>query len=53
MPGKYKSVDFIHRQLTRIMDYLDGTLYAQKDIPGQNILADPNISKIGLLTMDP
>ena len=36
-----------------MMDYLDGTLYAQKDIPGQNILADPNISKIGLLTMDP
>ncbi|MGZ3624397.1 MAG: protein kinase domain-containing protein [Ktedonobacteraceae bacterium] len=50
---KYKSVDFIHRQLIRMMDYLDGTLYAQKDIPGQNILADPNISKIGLLTMDP
>jgi serine/threonine protein kinase len=50
---KYKSVDFIHRQLIRIMDYLDGTLYVQKDIPGQNILADKNISKIGLLTFDP
>jgi hypothetical protein len=50
---KDKSVDFIHRQLTRIMDYLDGTLYAQKDLPGQNILADKNFSKIGLLTIDP
>ena len=50
---KYKSVDFIHRQLIRIMDYLDGTVYVQKDIPGQNILADPNISKVGLLTFDP
>jgi eukaryotic-like serine/threonine-protein kinase len=43
----------IHRQLVRIMDYLDGTAYVQKDIPGQSILADPTISKIGLLTFDP
>jgi len=35
------------------MDYLDGTTYAQKDMPGQSILADPAISKIGLLTFDP
>jgi eukaryotic-like serine/threonine-protein kinase len=44
---------FIHRQLTRIMDYLDGSTYVQKDLPGQNILADPAISKVGLLTFDP
>ena len=50
---KYKSVDFIHRQLARIMDYLDGTLYVQKDLPGQGLYADPNISKVGLLTFDP
>ncbi len=50
---RFKSVDFIHRQLLRIMDYLDGTLYVQKDIPGQGILANPNVSKIGLLTFDP
>lgn len=50
---KYKSVDFIHRQLIRIMDYLDGTVYVNKDIPGQSILADPTISKVGLLTFDP
>jgi eukaryotic-like serine/threonine-protein kinase len=50
---KYKSVDFIHRQLTRIMDYLDGTVYVQKDLPGQRLYADPNISKVGLLTFDP
>ena len=50
---KYKSVGFIHRQLIRMIDYLDGTLYAQKDISGQSILADKNISKIGLLTSDP
>jgi eukaryotic-like serine/threonine-protein kinase len=50
---KDKSVAFIHRQLIRMIDYLDGTLYAQKDIPGQSILADPTLSKIGLLTFDP
>jgi hypothetical protein len=50
---KSRSVDFIHRQLARIMDYLDGTLYVQKDLPGQGLYADPNISKVGLLTFDP
>jgi serine/threonine protein kinase len=50
---RFKSVGFIHRQLIRIIDYLDGTLYAQKDLPGQSILADPTFSKIGLLTFDP
>jgi hypothetical protein len=50
---KFKSVDFIHRQLARIMDYLDGTLYVQKDLPGQGLSANPNISKVGLLTFDP
>ncbi len=44
---------FIHRQLTRIMDYLDGSLYVQKDLPTQNVLADPAISKVGLLTFNP
>jgi eukaryotic-like serine/threonine-protein kinase len=44
---------FIHRQLTRIMDYLDGSLYVQKDLPSENVLADPAISKVGLLTFNP
>lgn len=53
---KYKdagSAAFIHRQLTRIIDYLDGATYAQRDLPGQNLLVDPTIAKIGLLTFDP
>jgi hypothetical protein len=50
---RYKGVDLIHRQLIRILDYLDGTVYVQKDIPGQGLYADPNISKVGLLTFDP
>jgi eukaryotic-like serine/threonine-protein kinase len=45
---------FIRRQLTRIMDYLDGTSYTQlaQDLPGQPVLADPAIAKIGMLTFD-
>jgi serine/threonine protein kinase len=49
------NVDFIRRQLVRIMDYLDGTSYSQIaiDLPNEPVLADPTISKIGLLTFDP
>jgi len=45
---------FIRRQLTRIMDYLDGTSYTQlaQDLPGQPILVDAKIGKIGLLTFN-
>jgi hypothetical protein len=51
---KSGNVLFIRRQLTRIMDYLDGTSYTQlaQDLPGQPVLADPRIAKIGLLTFD-
>ena len=44
---------FIHRQFTRIMDYLDGVNYAQQDLPGQSVLADPLIARVPLLTFDP
>ena len=50
---KDKNAAFIQRQLTRIIDYLDGATYAQKDLPGQKLLVDPTIAKIGLLTFDP
>lgn len=46
------STVFIRRQLTRILDYLDGTYYIQKDLPGQQLLVNPTIAKIGLLTFD-
>lgn len=48
-----RNIALIRRQLTRIIDYLDGVVYAQRDLPGQPILADPTISRIGLLTFDP
>ncbi len=54
---KYKNTGssaFIHRQLTRIMDYLDGANYVQKDLPSQQLsVANPNYAKVGLLTFDP
>lgn len=50
---KNKDVDFIHRQLLLVIDYLDGSDFAKKDLPGQGLAADPNISKVGLLTFDP
>jgi hypothetical protein len=50
---KDKNSAFIQRQLTRIIDYLDGATYAQQDLPGQKLLVDPTIAKIGLLTFDP
>ncbi|MEO8971223.1 MAG: serine/threonine-protein kinase [Ktedonobacteraceae bacterium] len=50
---KDKNAAFIQRQLTRIIDYLDGSTYARQDLPGQKLLADPTIAKIGLLTFDP
>ncbi len=50
---KDKNTAFIQRQLTRIIDYLDGSTYARQDLPGQNLLVDPTIAKIGLLTFDP
>ncbi|HET8911564.1 MAG TPA: serine/threonine-protein kinase [Ktedonobacteraceae bacterium] len=48
------SLGFLHRQLTRVMDFLDGTSFTQlaQDLPGQPVYADPTISKIGLLTFD-
>lgn len=49
---KSRNVPLIHRQLTRIIDYLDGTFYNQHDLPGQPLLVDPTIAKIGLLTFD-
>jgi len=43
----------MHRQLTRIIDYLDGVNYAQQDLPGQSLLTDPIIARVPLLTFDP
>jgi eukaryotic-like serine/threonine-protein kinase len=49
---KSGNVGLIRRQLARIIDYLDGTYYNQHDLPGVNLLVDPTIAKLGLLTFD-
>lgn len=48
-----RNLPFVRRQLTRIIDYLDGIAYAQRDLPGQPLLVDKTIARIGLLTFDP
>ncbi len=45
---------FVHRALVRILDYLDGSTYAQIDVPpGTQVLIDPTVAKVALLTFDP
>lgn len=43
------SADFIRRQLSRILAYLDGATYYQSDLPGQPLRVDPTIAKVALL----
>jgi serine/threonine protein kinase len=41
---------FIHRQVVRILDYLDGFSYVQREVPpGTRILVDPVIVRVPLL----
>jgi len=47
-----KSVDFIRRQLTRILDYLDGATYVQADLPTSPLLVNSTIARVPLLTFD-
>jgi hypothetical protein len=47
------NLPLLRRQLVRIIDYLDGIAYAQRDLPGTPLLVDPVIARIGLLTFDP
>ncbi len=49
---KSGNVSLIRRQLARIIDYLDGTYYNQHDLPGVNLLVNPTVAKLGLLTFD-
>jgi len=52
LPGS-RNLPLVRRQLTRIIDYLDGIAYAQRDLPGQPLLVNQTIARIGLLTFDP
>ena len=45
---------FIHRQVVRILDYLDGLSYVQREVPpGTPILVDPVIVRVPLLETVP
>ena len=47
------NTDFMHRQFIRILDYLDGLKFVQRDVPlGTPVLVDPHIAQVGLLEFD-
>lgn len=47
-------VALIHDLLIRMLDYMDGSSNVQVDVPpGTPVLADPIISKVALLTLNP
>lgn len=41
--------NFIHRQVIRILDYLDGAAVVQQDTPGEPLLVDKPLAQIPLL----
>jgi len=44
--------DFIHRQVVRVLDYLDGSPYVRQDVPTNTpLLVDPQLAQIGLITV--
>ncbi|HEY0754566.1 MAG TPA: protein kinase [Ktedonobacteraceae bacterium] len=49
-----RNLFFLRRQLVRVLDYLDGDTYTQlqNDLPGQSLLVDSQVAKIGMLTFD-
>ncbi len=52
--GQPQGPQLMHRHFVRILDYLDGTAFVQRDVPdGTPIISDPTIARIALLTSDP
>jgi serine/threonine protein kinase len=44
---------FVHRALVRILDYLDGSVYVQAEVPpGTPLYIDPTIARVALLEFD-
>ena len=42
----------LHRHIVRILDYLDGLSFVQKDAPGEPVLVDKVNAEIGILDVD-
>lgn len=43
---------FIHRQVVRILDYLDSSSYVQRDVPpGTHLLVDPRLAQVPLISV--
>jgi len=48
-----QATPFIHRQVIRILDYLDGLSSVQQDAPGQPVQVTPVNARIALLDVNP
>ncbi|HZU00969.1 MAG TPA: serine/threonine-protein kinase [Ktedonobacteraceae bacterium] len=44
---------FLHRNIVRILDYLDGLSFVQQDAPGEPVYVTAANAKVGLLDVDP
>ncbi len=52
--GTTKNYGLMHSLFTSMLDYLDGSANVHLDVPpGTPLLADPTISRVSLLTVDP
>lgn len=48
-----QSTDLMHRQIVRILDYLDGLSYVQQDVPVDSpVLVNQRIARVSLLEFD-
>jgi eukaryotic-like serine/threonine-protein kinase len=46
-----KDSGLLHRQVVRVLDYLDGLSLVQKDAPGEPVFVTPQLAQIGLLDL--
>jgi serine/threonine protein kinase len=51
--AQVSDITTIHNLFVSMLDYLDGTPNVHIDAPGEPVVADPTISQVALLTVDP
>jgi eukaryotic-like serine/threonine-protein kinase len=51
--GQIQNSALLHRNIVRILDYLDGLSFVQQDAPGEPVGVTPMDGQIGLLDADP
>ena len=51
--GQIQNSTLLHRNIVRILDYLDGLSFVQQDAPGEPVGVTPMDGQLGLLDADP